>query len=442
MADFQDAESGINIIILKKMSGLKVNKSNMYLYVSGVVYLTVLNLSYYFVISRMWDYFGFLLDANYFKLLESYILLFVVIFCMPKSERRLSNMLLWLMILISYVPMLTVYALKDESRTYMYATTVFWIFTILLLKMVKKIKVNFVKDSQARLISYFLFMLLSIAAIVLIGVYIGFSINMDLNKVYEIRSDFTGAQIPFSGYLFNWLALIANPLFLSIFLIKKKWLYSALAIIVQLYLFSVTGNKIYLFAVPFVLLFAYSIKLKRPVVFVVNVFSFLITIGIATYFLFSDIWVSGLFANRTFLDQAVVSFYYHDFFSKNESIYLSSTSIFNLFVNYPYELDPPHLIGATYYNNPLSNVNSGIISDAFMNFGFAGFIIWPVMLALLLKFTDSFSKGKDLRICLAAVGTMPIILTNIPFFTSFFTNGLIAGMVFMYLMPKSKNENN
>ena len=55
------------------------------------------------MISPVFSYARFDLNLNVLKLAESYLLLFIVFPLMPKSPKKLSNMLVWLLI-ITYVP--------------------------------------------------------------------------------------------------------------------------------------------------------------------------------------------------------------------------------------------------------------------------------------------------------------------------------------------------
>ena len=65
----------------------------------------------------------FELQFNIIKFIESFILLFIVFLFMPKTSKKLSSIMSWLFILLSYVPMLTIFAFKDESRIFTYAVT-------------------------------------------------------------------------------------------------------------------------------------------------------------------------------------------------------------------------------------------------------------------------------------------------------------------------------
>ena len=226
---------------------LRIKKTTIWNFLSLLSYKIVLDLSYYFIISPVWAHAKFGLYLNSIKLAESYFLLFVVFTLMPKSPKKLSNVMVWLLILFSYIPMLTIFALKDESRIYMYAVTVFWVVVFLLLHIHIPTITSLPLLKQAKTVRYSIFIGLSIIVLYMIYKYLGFSFNFDFTKVYDIRARFVKVKIPLAGYLFNWSAYIVNPVFFAIFIQKKKWIYTAIVIVIQLLLFSATGNKIFLF---------------------------------------------------------------------------------------------------------------------------------------------------------------------------------------------------
>ena len=97
----------------KEKASLKIRKGTIWTFLSLILFKLILDLSYYFVISPVWSYAKFELHLNSLKLVESYLLLFIIFTLMPKSSKKLSNVLVWLLILLSYIPMLTIFAFKD-----------------------------------------------------------------------------------------------------------------------------------------------------------------------------------------------------------------------------------------------------------------------------------------------------------------------------------------
>ena len=418
---------------------LKIKENIIWSFLSVLFYKIVLDLSYYFVISNIWRYDKFELHINNLKLIESYSLLIIVFAMMPKSSKKLSDVVIWLLILLSYIPMLTLFAFKDESRIYMYAVTGFWVLIFLLLHM-PRISISSLKKTQSKIISYVIFFALAIIVIILIYKYCGISINFNLLKVYDIRSRYVALKIPFAGYVFTWVAYILNPMLFIIFLIRRKWISLTLIIFLQILLFSVIGMKAFLFAIPFVLFLAWIANRGNPLFLMASGFSGIVSLGMISYWLIDDMWISSLFTRRTLLVPAQLSFFYYDFFSKNVHTFLSHHQIFRVFLNYPYHLSPPHLIADVYFNQPQMGANNGIYGDAYMNFGFIGLVLWAILLIIILKLIDSITKNKDIRITVSAIALPVISLTNSALLTCLLTHGLLLSLILLYLLPKERNK--
>jgi len=422
---------------LNRVTKLVVNKDTIQAFLSIFFYKVVLDLSYYFIISPVFGYMRFGLSLNIAKLVESYFLLFIIFILMPKSSKKLSNIMAWLLILISYVSMLTLFAFMDQPRVYMYAVTGFWILVFLLLKL-PTVRFNPIKKVQSKIIRYSIFIGLGGIVFFLIYKYLGIVFNFDLTKVYEIRKKYIHTGIPLAGYLFTWLAYIVNPIFFALFLIRRKWIWVGVIIFLQILVFSVTGLKAFLFVLPFVLALMWVVSQKNPLVWMGTGLSIVILAGMFSYWLVGDLWISSLFTRRALLVPAQLSFFYYDFFSQNHHTFLSQHHLFRNFLEYPYNLKPSYLIADIYFNSPETNACNGIYGDAYMNFGFLGFILWGIFLTIILKLIDSFSKNKDIRVTVVAIAMPVIFLTNSPLLTCFLTHGLLLSLLLLYLLPKKK----
>jgi hypothetical protein len=198
--------------------------------------------------------------------------------------------------------------------------------------------------------------------------------------------------------------------------------------------------KTFLFALPFVLILMWVITRKNPLAWMAIGLVGIILLGMASYRLIDDIWISSLFTRRVLLRPAQLSFFYYDFFSKNEFVFLSH-SIFRFFWDYPYHLNPPYLIGDIYFNTPKSNAVTGITGDAYMNFGFVGLSLCAILLAVILKIINSFSRNKDIKVTIAAIAMPVITFTNSALLTTLLTHGGLLALILLYLLPKEKVTN-
>ena len=423
---------------MQKMN-LIINKNTIGAFLSLLLYKIVLDLSYYFLISKIWAYNRLVLNFNGIKLLESFLLLSIIFALMPKSSKKLSNIMVWLLILLSYVPMLTLFAFMNQPRSYMYAITGFWVLVPLLLKL-PGISILSLKKSQSKIIYYSLFISLFIVVLFLIYKYIGFSINFDLMKVYDFRSIYVELKIPFAGYVFTWMANIINPVFFLIFILRKKWIFATMVVALQILLFSVTGNKTFFFALLYIFILIFIMTRKNSFTWMTIGLAIMILVGMLSYWLADNLWILNLFVRRTLFTPAQLSFFYYDFFSKNQFTFLSQHRLFRIFLDYPYHLNPAHLIADIYFNRPQMGANNGIYADAYMNFGFIGLVLWGGFLAILLKLYNSISNNKDIKITIAAVAMPVMSLTNSAFLTCLLTHGILLSLIVLYLLPKERNK--
>ena len=403
-----------------------------------IVYRVLLDLAYVFIVSRVFRYMDFVLDLNGLKLTESYVLLLVVLIVMPKSHRNFSGVLIWLVVMLSFIPLLTIYGLENESRVFTYAVTLFWLFLFLLVRHFPEMKVGSFKKDHKLILA--LFLLLNGYALLMIQHYFGIRFFFNLARVYETRGAYSAAGIPFAGYLFNWLGYIINPFFFILFLTRKKFFDTFIVLMIQLILFSATGYKTFLFAPVFVFALAAVFKSKRPLVNITVFINAVILAGMASYYLLGDIWISSLFIRRSLLDQGKISYYYYDYFSKNDFTYLSH-SVLRSFLDYPYTLSPARLIGEEYSRYAGAYMNTGIVGDGFMNFGFSGLFLWCILFFILLKVIDSFSRGKNIFLLAALFGMPAIVMTNSGLLTTLSTHGLFVAVVVLCLLPRVRTGN-
>jgi hypothetical protein len=420
---------------------IKIKKITLYALAAVFIVKMAIDASYIFLAAVIGDYIRLKeINFNLLKLIESYVLLASIFVFLPKVPGRLSNIILWLLFILSYIPMLTLYAFMDKPRTYMYGVTFFWGLLLLARLIIPRLAVRAINKIQSRLIRTALFSIFSAIMVGLIASYIGFSINIDFEKVYNIRAEFVKANIPLGGYLINWFAYIVNPLFFAVFLNRKNWLAVIFICLTQFMVFSATGNKAYFFALPFVVTLMWVAKRKNPLAWIAAGTTGMIFAGIFSFYLFGNSWPYFLFNRRVMFVPAQLSFLYYDYFSKEDPLMLSPHRFFGSLTEYPYALDPPHLIGAVYFQRPDCNATNGIYADAYMNFHIFGFLIWGLILAIILSIIDSFSKNKDKKIVCAAIAMPVITIIEAPLLTAMVTHGVLLSLGLLYLLPKETKQ--
>ncbi|MBN2546596.1 MAG: oligosaccharide repeat unit polymerase [Spirochaetes bacterium] len=422
----------------------KINKNNKNIFYNNiyliVTFLTVLTfkilieLSYVFVISKDWAYTRLLLDINIYKLIESYMLFFVLFVFLPKSNRYVSNIFCSFFYLISYIPLLSLYALMDQSRLFIYAVSIFWSVIFLSLRL-PLMHIKPLKDSNKLFFRYFIFICLTIYSLYIIYRFFSFKLIFSFKNVYEIRKNFSKVNVPFMIYIFIWMTNVIIPFFYANSLIKKRFLLAFVLFLLQFLFFSISGHKAYFFTIIFVTAVIFIIDRKIPLFYFSIGLLFIVAAGIISRLFFNNILISSLFTRRFLFVPAQLTFYYYDFFSENSFVYLSH-SIFKTFFKYPYSLPPTHLIAQIYFNNPEINANTGIIADSFMNFGFTGMFLCTVIVVFLFKLTDSLLINKEKKIGIAAVIMPVLIMTNAAILTTILTHGFMIALIILYLFPE------
>ncbi|KYZ76423.1 hypothetical protein AXX12_08290 [Anaerosporomusa subterranea] len=369
------------------------------------------------------------------KIMESYFLLLIMAIILPVDGSKFYSFVLGLFVIFSVIPHLTIYGLSDQSRVWVYTIESFWV--ILSLWFRKSVfafrvyKIYSTKEFNAILLLGGLICLeYSVFVLVITG-----SFNLfDLTKVYDVRMAYKNLQLPFVRYILNWTALVIIPLLVSYFLTKNRLFYCLLMLGMQFLLFSATGNKSYLMSIFFVLAARKIVEHKRSIVYLSNSLSAILIASILSFYLFDDEWLSYLLSNRPFILPAKISFEYYQFFSQEQLVFLSH-SIFSSFVNYPYSLEPMYLLGQIFYNNERVAANTGMVADAYMNFGFLGVLLVLVLFFFVLTLIQVLISQKDMKIAIGAILLPIFFLFEAPFLTAFLTGGLGFAILILFLLP-------
>jgi oligosaccharide repeat unit polymerase len=422
------------------MNSFKIKKKSLKSFFGFLFYKTSLDVSYFTMASWIGDYMRlYEMDFNPFKFAESYLLLLIIYILVPKSKNGISGLLIWLIVLISYVPMLTLYSFMDKPRSYMYAVTGFWFVVVAIMRFLPRVKPLILERRQA---SVFRWLVYASLIVVIAGFIVSmkFSLNLDLAKVYQVRGAYEALGARWFDYLLASVAYVINPVFFIYFFKKKQWLLFIASAVFQLLMAVAFGNKTYLFVLPFALFLIFVMHRKNPLFWLSIGFSVPVLAGTISYYLFKDLWVYMLFARRMLLVPSQLSFIYYDFFSNHEFTYLSGHKIFSFITEYPYNDPPARLIGQSVLNSLGNSANNGIYADAYLNFGMWGFIIWGVALAIILVVLEWASSKKDKDLGIAAVGLLPIVFSNSALLTAILSNGILVAIVFLVLLPRDRES--
>lgn len=401
-----------------------------------------LDLAYWFIVPLVNYYAIAARDFSLVKLLESYALLLLLYPFIPQSK-KLSDFTLWMFILLSYVPMLTVYPFQDRSRVFMYGCTLFWVCVIGLKVLFKAVRdLPLLRPSQAKKTVILLYALLICFSFFLIFRYLSLSVIFDMTKVYEVRAKFNEAALPFRGYSLHWLANVFNTIFFALFIVQRRWLLLGCVILMQLLLASAIGYRTYFFVLPYVGVLMWVVSRPNPYRRVVSSIVAILWLSIALVLVSDDRQLFLFVAGTPLLAHAQLSFLYYDYYSTHAA--LPFEYIFNFYLKQPVfgagaGLEPSYIIGRQYYDDVTLGAVTGVVGDGYMNLGFVGLGLWALLLAAILCAIDSCSIKLDRRIAIGAIAMPSMAITHTYLVRALFTSGLILGLVVLYLIMCSAN---
>lgn len=417
-----------------------IKKSVLFGCFALVFYYIIMELYYVHFITVEYQAYGFFLTIDLQKyIVTKFIFIFFLFFSFFISKRSEFIYAIFIFFFIFFlVPILITYSLSDRPPGPPYAT----VFLLLAIGTVSVLKFK-LPPIQTYTFSYGLIMVLIIVAVLPIiytfGIYFNFK-NIFLAEVYSTRDQFGSNSSVGIDYLYNWLVKALIPIFLVFFLIHKRKGYAFISLILLLYLYMISGNKI-VYITLFVMLFFFFIGndyLEKTKYFLLALVIGLLLIPIPDYF-FGNHSFKGIFVMRMLFFPSQLNYYYFDFFNKNP-LYFAESNFFNTFFTYPYDRPIGFIISETYFNFPEMNANNGIISDGYMNLGYPGVVLNIVLVSCIFLFFNSSNVDPKY---LGIFFLMVFLFLSAPMLSMIITSGLwiIILMTFTFMKRKKLIEN-
>ena len=143
------------------------------------------------------------------------------------------------------------------------------------------------------------------------------------------------------------------------------------------------------------------------------------------------------YLHRLFTIPAEIHYYYFDFFSKNELLFLRD-SVGRFLAKSPYDPSASRVIGSIYYSNDVTNATDGLFSDFFANFGYVGLIIYPFIVFFVMALLERQLKRNGVYVTITVTFILLIVLINNTFFTWLITGGYLFSLILVYIIDKLK----
>jgi hypothetical protein len=405
------------------------------------LYVAVFVLVYKRVIVPVWGYEGFQFRAAPARAAEGWVLAALPSLWMPINLKRPSQVAYWLLYLLVVVPvcLVPIYALEDQS----YGPLLLAACVVIMFALTGMVYlIPLLRLPRVHLETYEFGVILVILSTIFYALQVSsFGLHfryVPLRDIYVVRAEYDealGGAPLVVAYAIGWQMYVINPLVIAKGLTSRRILPVLAGVLGQFLIYSITGYRDVFFSAAFLLYLLWAMRREGKrfgTRFAVTWTAIFIAAG-ALKFFGSLITLEAL-VKRTTATPGLLTGYYYDFFSWHPKAHLGH-SIFKSFVDYPYALQPPYLIGYVYFHNAGMDANANIWADAYANFGYFGIICFTLLLAVVLWLYDSMAVGRDLHVAALVIALPAFALANTSLLTSLLSHGIGLAMLLVYLMP-------
>lgn len=398
------------------------------------IYKMVLDLTYSFIISPIYNYSYLIVNFNILKYIFSWIILFIIAYITPKDKLKVSSLVLELHSVITIIPMLTMYAFTNQSTSFLLMVIICFTIEIVFIKNIKKF-IKIPKITNSTFVLYTLIYLCTVITYVSLIKANGFHFEViNFSNVYAVRENIV-LPYHFMGYLVTWQMRVINPYMIVSSFFKNKKVSFALFISLQVILYFVMANKEIIL----------SIILILGVIIVVKNYSFIKCAFVALFLaIIGSVSLVSLtimpiaIITRFLIEPAIIKFQHFEVFSKYENKLFFSEGLIGkvLRIKYPYEI-PSGVLVHGYFDKGVSNSNTGYLASAYDNMGFLGMIIMSFVFILILYIFDSLSSRLNKNYVFALIIYQMITLNDGDLLTILLSGGLFLCIIILFLDQES-----
>ncbi len=349
-------------------------------------------------------------------------------------------------LIISAAPSLMIYWLKNESTEAFLGITIFWlvaaVFSIIISRTIpgtdylKRETTEWIMPQYNNPIILGIFVFLIISTIYFSYKYSGFRLFIRFEDVYNYRMDTSNYMSSIESYIYSWNTNVLLPICLIVHLKGKKISLLAIDVLIGLASYAIYGNKIIVFQIAYVIgvWMADVLQLKKRIIEAASlVFTLLALLGIIVKESTIGSFIM-FFLYRLLYIPAEAHYFYFDFFRDAEKLYLRQ-SILRRFFSNPYSDTVSILIGTKYNNlGNYNNLNNGLFSDAYANFGIIGLMVYPIIIIIIILVISKVMRRYDSSFKNALMITFLINMVSTPLMQNFLTGGLMVAICLIIML--------
>ena len=411
------------------------------LFVSVTIMRCIVEYIYRTQISVIYNYSGFTNDFSMHAFIVSLFLMYSIIPLIVHyiKSPSFSGMVLYIIYLINFVPgtiLMTYMRFSFVLPWYIYYFLIFALGIFL----PRHSYVNSNRTYMDKKAIYFIATFFS-AFVLFVWIYYAHGrIQLGLDDVYSTRLEAREFGMPMIlRYIFASMKIVL-PIFVVWALRNKDDWIAIIFSFVQLLAFFTDGSKSTLFSLLISIAgFFFLRNNENRIIAFPWLLSFLGLLSIFEFNRFRAFQISGIFFRRVMFVPQSLNIRYFDFFSQNQPDYFRSSLLKVLWFSSPYG-SIARTIGKYYSGSDTLAANNGLFSDAFANLGYAGILIMPIAIILMLKYLDKYSDGLEIYTIIGSVIPFTMALMSASFFTMFLSHGVVALLLIFYFLPRKSGN--
>lgn len=397
---------------------------------------------YVFLISPTWSYTGLVCIFDPVRYILALVIQLLSLGFLNKIVKRnsVSDVGVLLLYLIAFMPGLSVLSFIPMDLTYYVAFCLFWYMLLIFndrLFFFKGITQSIKNRTGSKRYSQLILGLLTIAATIIVLYvsyrYTGFRISLDLFDVYDLRAEAREFDRGvFVTYAFGACRSLI-PALTALFLVQKRWGVAIFLTIIALLMFSVDGMKASIFAI-FAVYMVFLFFRNRDLNKYVYCFAFLGVLCLVLGVWLHETTIVDSILRRTFYLPTYLGYGYFDFFSAHELDLYRQGFLGRFGFSSPYDETIAIIIGEQYYIG--GNANSGLLADAFTNFGMLGVIAIPFAVVMIFRILEACSTGVSNVVVDSCALIIAYRMMNSFLPTILLTHGVLLLLVFLFFVPR------
>lgn len=337
--------------------------------------------------------------------------------------------------LLSCLPQIVLYQLGGSSPFgSLYALLLLLLLAIPALK-IPRLRVP--KISAGRSVG----ILLILTLLSLVPFFVAYGLPTDLSvfamdgHIYETRREAVQQGTLLTAYLQGPLCKVLLPLMMLFGIgdVRKRWSLLLVGLAGMLYLFMSNPEKSIFFSV-FIVLACYLFRdcYAKAGMLIYGLLAVCV-LSVLVHLFTGSLMAESIVVRRLFFIPALVTEAYFAFFA-GDPVCLSH-SVLGSLIEYPYAVEPSHLVGQMMYGRSTINCNTGIIADGFMNFGHIGALLFVAMTAFVLHLVEACDYDSRF---FGLVFLLLYTFLNSAFFTTLLTHGgLFLLLVLLFFSIKN-----